>query len=206
MNLNDFIYSKAKCLRQSHTIWWFKDFRKTCSEQALEIKTLKLFFKTILICCCFKKSWMPKFNRSLSTTKLVREMFYITFECFPSYFWTTERTLFCYRCHWLNQYVSQEHDSLYGNKRVFRLSPYLTGLRLFCDSWRRTSRVGRKAVLKQSPVIRSILACVAKWRKVVAKILNMFKNFMRQNSPQNSRKLVAGVSNPSRTCRRPHVI
>ena len=40
----------------------------------------------------------------------------------------------------------------------------------------------RKAVSKQSPVIRNFLACVAKWRKVVAKILNMFKNFMRQNS------------------------
>ena len=82
------------------------------------------------------------------------------------------------------------------------LSPYLTGLRLFCDSWRQTSRVGRKAVLKQSPVIRNFLACVAKWRKVVAKILNMFKNFMRQNSSQNSRK----VSKPSRTCRRPLAI
>ena len=54
--------------------------------------------------------------------------------------------------------------------------------------------------------IRNILACVAKWHKVVAKILNMFKNFMRQNSSQNSRKVVAGVSNPSRTCRRPHAI
>ena len=86
------------------------------------------------------------------------------------------------------------------------LSPYLTGLRLFCDSWRQTSRVGRKAVSKQSPVIRNILACVAKWRKVVAKILNMFKNFMRQNSSQNSRKVIAGVSNPSRTCRRPLAI
>ena len=86
------------------------------------------------------------------------------------------------------------------------LSPYLTGLRLFCDSWRQTSRVARKAVSKQSPVIRNILACVAKWRKVVAKILNMFKNFMRQNSSQNSRKVVAGFSNPSRTCRRPLAI
>ena len=54
------------------------------------------------------------------------------------------------------------------------LSPYLTGLRLFCDSWRQTSRVGRKAVSKQSQVIRNFLACVAKWRKVVAKILNNF--------------------------------
>ena len=79
------------------------------------------------------------------------------------------------------------------------LSPYLTGLRLFCDSWRQTSRVGRKTVLKQSPVIRYSLAYVAKWRKVVAKILNMFKNFMRQNSSQNSRQVIAGVSNPSRT-------
>ena len=86
------------------------------------------------------------------------------------------------------------------------LSPYLTGLRLFCDSWRQTSRVGRKAVSKQSPVIRNFLACVAKWRKVVAKILNMFKNFMRQNSSQNGRKVIAGVSNPSRTCRRPLAI
>ena len=86
------------------------------------------------------------------------------------------------------------------------LSPYLTGLRLFCDSWRQTSRVGRQAVSKQSPVIRNILACVAKWRKVVAKILNMFKNFMRQNSSQNSRKVIAGVLNPSRTCRRPLAI
>ena len=84
-----------------------------------------------------------------------------------------------------------------------RLSPYLTGLRLCCDSWRQTSRVGRKTVLKQSPVIRNSLAYVAKWRKVVAKILNMFKNFMRQNSSQNSRQ---GVLNPSRTCRRPLAI
>ena len=30
-------------------------------------------------------------------------------------------------------------------------------------------RVGRKTVLKQLPVIRNFLACVAKWRKVVAK-------------------------------------
>ena len=86
------------------------------------------------------------------------------------------------------------------------LSPYLTGLRLFCDSWRQTSRVACKAVSKQLPVIRNILTCDAKWRKVVAKILNMFKNFMRQNSSQNSRKVVAGVSNPSRTCRRPLAI
>ena len=90
--------------------------------------------------------------------------------------------------------------------REMLLSPYLTGLRLFCDSWRQTSRVGRKAVSKQSPVIRNFLACVAKWRKVVAKILNMFKNFMRQNSSQNGRKVIAGVSKPSRTCRRPLAI
>ena len=77
------------------------------------------------------------------------------------------------------------------------LSPYLTGLRLFCDNWRQTSRVARKEVSKQSPVIRIFLACVAKWHKVVAKILNMFKNFMRQNSSQNGRKVIAGVSNPS---------
>ena len=38
------------------------------------------------------------------------------------------------------------------------LSPYLTGLRLFCDNWRQTSRVARKAVSKQSPVIRNFLA------------------------------------------------
>ena len=67
------------------------------------------------------------------------------------------------------------------------LSPYLTGLRLFYDSWRQTSRVSRKAVSNQSPVIRNSLACVAKWRKVVAKILNMFKKFMRRNSSQNGR-------------------
>ena len=83
------------------------------------------------------------------------------------------------------------HDG-YANS----LSPYLTGLQLFCDNWRQTSRVGRKAVSKQSPVIRNLLACVAKWRKV-ARILNMFKNFMRQNSSQNGRKVIAGVSNPS---------
>ena len=71
---------------------------------------------------------------------------------------------------------------------------------------RQTSRVGRIAVSKQSKVNRNILACVAKWRKVVAKILNMFKNFMQQNSSKNSRKVVAGVSNPSRTCRRPLAI
>ena len=82
------------------------------------------------------------------------------------------------------------------------LSPYLTGLRLFCDNWPQTSLVGRKAVSKQSPVIRNFLACVAKWRKVVAKILNMFKNFMRQNSSQNGRKVIAGVSKPLQTCRR----
>ena len=77
---------------------------------------------------------------------------------------------------------------------------------LDCDNWRQTSRVGRKAVSKQSPVIRNFLACVAKWRKVVAKNLNMFKNFMRQNSSQNGRKVIAGVSKPSRTCRRPLAI
>ena len=89
-----------------------------------------------------------------------------------------------------------------GPNCLQRLSPYLTGLRLFCDNWRQTSREGRKAVSKQSPVIRNFLACVAKWRKVVTKILNMFKNFMRQNSSQNGRKVIAGVSKPSRTCRR----
>ena len=83
------------------------------------------------------------------------------------------------------------------------LSPYLTGLRLFCDSWRQKLRVGRKAVSKQSPVTRNFLACVAKWCKVVAKILNMFKNFMRQNSSQNGHIVIAGVSKPSRTCREP---
>ena len=87
-----------------------------------------------------------------------------------------------------------------------QLSPYLTELRLFCDNLQLTSRVGRKAVSKQSPVILNFLACVAKWRKVVAKILNMFKNFMRQNSSQNGRKVIAGVSKPSRTCRRPLAI
>ena len=95
---------------------------------------------------------------------------------------------------------------LNNHKNIGFLSPYLTGLRLFCDSWRQTSRVGRKAVSKKSPVIRNFLACVAKWRKVVAKILNMFKNFMRQNSLQNGRKVIAGVSKPSRTCRPPLVI
>ena len=68
----------------------------------------------------FKNNWMPKSNRSLSTTKLGCVIYYITFECFPSWFWMTERTLFCYRCQWPNQYVSQKHDSLYWNKRVFR--------------------------------------------------------------------------------------
>ena len=38
-------------------------------------------------------------------------------------------------------------------------------------------------------------------RLVVAKILNMFKNFMRQNSSQIGRKVIAGVSNPSPTPR-----
>ena len=37
--------------------------------------------------------------------------------------------------------------------------------------------------------------------KVVAKILNMFKNFMRQNFSQNGRNNIAGVSNPSPTPR-----
>ena len=97
-------------------------------------------------------------------------------------------------------------SDIFFREMVCLLSPYLTGLRLFCDSWRQTSRVGRKAASKQSPVIRNFLACVAKWRKVVAKILNMFKKFMRQNSSQNSRKVIAGVSKPSRTCRRPLAI
>ena len=72
MNLSDFINSKEKYVRRSHTILSLKDFGKKCSKQALKIKTLELFFfKTILICCrCFfKNNWMPKFNRSLSTTK-----------------------------------------------------------------------------------------------------------------------------------------
>ena len=77
------------------------------------------------------------------------------------------------------------------------LSPYLTGLRLFCDSLRRTLQVGRKAVSKKSPVIRNFLACVAKWQKVVAKILNMFKNFMGQIP----RKMVAKSSRVSQTRR-----
>ena len=34
---------------------------------------------------------MPKFNRSLSTAILIREIFYISFECFPSYFIMTEQ-------------------------------------------------------------------------------------------------------------------
>ena len=93
-----------------------------------------------------------------------------------------------------------------GPNYLQMLSPYLTRLRLFCDSWRQTSLMGRKAVSKQSPVICNFLTCVAKWRKIVAKILNMFKNFMRQNSSQNGRKVIAGVSNPSRTCRRPLAI
>ena len=79
----------------------------------------------------------------------------------------------------------------------------LSRLRLFCDSLRPTSGVGRITVLKQSPVIRNFLACVAKWHKEVAKFLNMFKNFMQQNSSQNSRKVIAGVSKPSQTCCRP---
>ena len=32
----------------------------------------------------------------------------------------TEWTLFCYRCHWSNQYVSQEHDSLYSKQEGLR--------------------------------------------------------------------------------------
>ena len=104
----------------------------------------------------------------------------------------------------VNQYICFMLTGLW--LKIHVLSPYLTGLRLFCDSWRQTSRVGRKAVSKQSPVIRNFLACVAKWRKVVAKILNMFKKFMRQNSSQNGRKVIAGVSKPSRTCRRPLAI
>ena len=90
-----------------------------------------------------------------------------------------------------------------SNHSMFCLSPFLTGLRLFCHSWRQTSRMGHKAVLKQSPVIRYFLPCVAKKCKVVAEILNMFKSFMQQNSSQNSRKVIAGVSKSSRTCVNP---
>ena len=104
------------------------------------------------------------------------------------------------------QSQSSEIGALLLNRLLYILSPYLTGLRLFCDSWRQTSRVGRKAVSKQSPVIRNILAYVSKWRKVVTKILNMFKNFMRQNSSQNGRKVIAGILKPSRTCRQPLAI
>ena len=49
MNLSDFINSKAKYLRRSHTIWWFNDFGKKCSKQALEIKTLDFFQNNINI-------------------------------------------------------------------------------------------------------------------------------------------------------------
>ena len=94
------------------------------------------------------------------------------------------------------------------NFKTRYLSPYLTRLRLFCDSWRQTSRVGRKAVLKQSLVIRNFLACVAKWRKVVAKILNMFKILcdkiprkMVAKSSRVSRNRRELVADPSQFCR-----
>ena len=72
MNLSDFINSKEKYLRRSHTILSLKDFGKKCSKQALEIKTLELFFQNninMLSLFFLKNNWMPKFNRSLSTTK-----------------------------------------------------------------------------------------------------------------------------------------
>ena len=106
----------------------------------------------------------------------------------------------------IKRWYSKQANKGFELGALVPLSPYLTGLRLFRDNWRQTSRVARKVVSKQSPVIRNFLACVAKWRKVVAKILNMFKKFMRQNSSQNGRKVIAGVSNPSRTCRRPLAI
>ena len=73
---------------------------------------------------------MPKLNRFLSTTKLVLEIFYITFECFPTLFLMTERTLFCYRCHWPKQYVSGtgfiiwKQEGLRARGRSLRITLY----------------------------------------------------------------------------------
>ena len=75
-----------------------------------------------------------------------------------------------------------------------------------CDSLRLTFASESQSGLEAIAVIRNFLACVAKGRKRFAKILNMFKNFMRQNSSPNSRKVIAGVSNSSRTCRGPFAI
>ena len=75
-----------------------------------------------------------------------------------------------------------------------------------CDSLRLTFAIESQSGLETVAVIRNLLACVAKSRKRFAKILNMFKNFMRQNSSLNSRKVIAGVSSPSRTYRGPFAI
>ena len=112
---------------------------------------------------------------------------------------------------------SQKHSETTPNTNVVAL-PFFKGNKpvLLKPLSHRTATVlrqpatniasGSQTVSKQSPVIRNFLACVAKWRKEVAKILKMFKNFMRQNSSQKGRKVIAGVSNPSRTCRRPLAI
>ena len=89
---------------------------------------------------------------------------------------------------------------------IFRLKPLFHWDATVCDSLRLAFASESQGGLETVAVIRNFLACVAKSRKRFAKILNMFKNFMRQNSSQNRRKVIADVSNPSisnpsRTCR-----
>ena len=75
-----------------------------------------------------------------------------------------------------------------------------------CDSLRLTIASESQSGLETVAVIRNFVACVAKSCKQFVKILNIFKNFMRQNSYPNSRSVIAGVSNPSRFCHRPFAI
>ena len=64
-----------------------KGFWKNCSKQALEIETLELFIQNninyvFFFFFFFFNNWMLKFNRSLSTTKLVRKIFYVSLHDF----------------------------------------------------------------------------------------------------------------------------
>ena len=80
---------------------------------------------------------------------------------------------------------------------------------LGCDCLRQLETYIREWVLKQSwnSHSDSKFPCLCrKESQTVAKILNMFKNFMWQNSSPNSCKVIAGVSNPSWTCCGPFAI
>ena len=89
---------------------------------------------------------------------------------------------------------------------VNRLSPYLTGMRLLATVLRFNSRTSLKTVVNRSQGFAIFSQESRTGRGRFAKILNMSKICMRQNSSQNNRKVIACVSNPSRTIRIPIAI